>query len=200
MRANDGARSFTEQGRRAQIVRAAIDVIVERGYPSTSFGRIAERAGLSSTGMISYHFRGKDDLMDQVVTDIYAEAAELVGGRIDAEQTARGQLLAFVEASVAYYRTHHRHVRALTEITLGRRGDDRSGPRDRELADLAELLRTGQRTGEFRDFDPDVMAVTVRHALDGVALHLGADTDRDFETWSRELVTTVDRATREDPT
>jgi AcrR family transcriptional regulator len=36
-------------------------------YLRTSFAQMAKRAGLSSTGMISYYFRGKDDLMVAVV-------------------------------------------------------------------------------------------------------------------------------------
>ena len=51
-------RSFTEGARRAQIVQAAIETIAEAGFRHATFARIAERAGLSSTGLISYHFAG----------------------------------------------------------------------------------------------------------------------------------------------
>jgi TetR/AcrR family fatty acid metabolism transcriptional regulator len=48
----DGAapRTFTESARRAQIVQAAIETIAEVGYARASYARIAEHAGLSSTG------------------------------------------------------------------------------------------------------------------------------------------------------
>ncbi|GAA4613614.1 TetR/AcrR family transcriptional regulator [Saccharopolyspora hordei] len=200
MRANTSSgeqgRSFTERGRRAQIVAAAIDTIVELGYPRASFGQIAQRAGLSSTGMISYHFTNKAELMRQVVTDVHAAAEALVGPRIDAADTARGRLRAFIEASIDFYRTHHHQLRALTEILINERGDDPVLPHRRDVEALAELFRAGQRAGEFRDFDPHVMAVALRHALDGVALRLGAETDTDTELYARELVTTFDLATR----
>jgi AcrR family transcriptional regulator len=61
------ARTFTESARRAQIVTAAIEVIAEVGYAKASFSRIAKQAALSSTGMISYHFAGKDDLLTACV-------------------------------------------------------------------------------------------------------------------------------------
>ena len=64
------ARTFTESARRAQIVTSAIDVIAEDGYAKASFSRIAKHAGLSSTGMISYHFAGKDDLITACVAGI----------------------------------------------------------------------------------------------------------------------------------
>ncbi|MEP7024912.1 MAG: TetR family transcriptional regulator, partial [Actinomycetota bacterium] len=50
------ARSVTAMARRSQIVTATIDVIAEVGFGQASFARIAERAGLSSTRLISYHF------------------------------------------------------------------------------------------------------------------------------------------------
>ena len=39
--------------------RSAITTIAELGYASASFARIAKRAGLSSTGLISYHFANR---------------------------------------------------------------------------------------------------------------------------------------------
>ncbi|GAA2776354.1 TetR/AcrR family transcriptional regulator [Saccharopolyspora taberi] len=193
------AKSFTEERRRAQIVEAAIDTIAELGYARTSFGQIAKRAGLSSTGMISYHFRNKAELMNQVVSDVYAVATGIVGARIDEAPTPGGQLRAFIEASVRFYRTHHRHMRALTEIWLAERSEERAVPHQQELQALQGIFRAGQRSGEFRDFSPEVMAVALRHALDGVALHLGADPDADPDRYADELVTLFDLATRKEP-
>ncbi|QUH01010.1 TetR family transcriptional regulator [Saccharopolyspora erythraea] len=193
-------RSFTEERRRAQIVDAAIDTIVELGYAKTSFGQIAKRAGLSSTGMISYHFRNKAELMRQVVSDVYAVALEVVGSRIDQAGDPPAQLRAFIEGSVEFYRTHHRHMRALTEVWLGSRGEDESTapPHRQELESLEEMFREGQRAGDFRDFSPRVMAVALRHALDGVALHLGVEPGTDPDVYAGELVTLFDLATRKE--
>ncbi|TDD47082.1 TetR family transcriptional regulator [Nonomuraea terrae] len=52
--------SVTNSARRAQIVGATIATIAELGYHQASFARIAERANLSSTRLISYHFDHKD--------------------------------------------------------------------------------------------------------------------------------------------
>jgi hypothetical protein len=56
-------RSLTATARRAQIIAATIETIAELGYGQASFGRIAERAGLSSTRLISYHFADKQELL-----------------------------------------------------------------------------------------------------------------------------------------
>ena len=206
MRAKRGSgqreRSFTEQQRRRQIVEAAIETIAELGYARASFGQIAKRAGMSSTGMISYHFGSKDELLSRVVEDVYAVASEVVGESISRAIGPREQLRVFIESSVNFYVTHHRHMRALTEIGLSRReerGPD-ALPHETELQGLQEMFAEGQRAGEFREFSPRVMAVALRHALDGVALRLDADPELDSDTYARELVTLFDLASRKEAT
>src|ERR1700742_3431957 len=95
------ARTFTESGRRAQIVTAAIEVIAEVGYTKASFSRIAKHAGLSSTGMISYHFAGKDDLLAACVTEIEHVTAAYMEPRIDAAVGDIAALPAYAESNVA---------------------------------------------------------------------------------------------------
>src|SRR5688572_20233889 len=63
--------TLTERARRAQIVAAAIETIAELGYRRASFAQIAKRAGLSSTGLISYHFTSKKELDREIVSDIF---------------------------------------------------------------------------------------------------------------------------------
>src|SRR5664280_2542101 len=89
-----GTRSVTATARRAQIVAATIDVIVESGYPQASFARIAERAGLSSTRLISYHFAGKAELIAAVVTEVTTaigqHMAQRMAGQPDAKHALHG--------------------------------------------------------------------------------------------------------------
>src|SRR2546423_8016786 len=110
------ARTFTESGRRAQIVRAAIAVIADAGYLKASFSRIAKHAGLSSTGMISYHFAGKDDLLSACVTEIEEVTGAFMQPRIDAAVGHVAQLRAYVEANVALVGEHRAAVQALIDI------------------------------------------------------------------------------------
>jgi AcrR family transcriptional regulator len=59
-------------GRRLQILRAATDVICERGFDDTRIAQIAERAGVSG-GTIIYHFQTLDRLLVEALK--HAEAA-----------------------------------------------------------------------------------------------------------------------------
>lgn len=52
--------------RRADIVRAARDSFAERGFAQSSLRDIAERAGITHTGLL-HHFRTKDELLAAVL-------------------------------------------------------------------------------------------------------------------------------------
>ncbi|WP_258177149.1 TetR/AcrR family transcriptional regulator [Streptomyces solincola] len=54
--------------RRAEIVRAALEVIAERGYRGASLGAVAERVGLSQQGLLHY-FPTKDALLVAVLAE-----------------------------------------------------------------------------------------------------------------------------------
>jgi AcrR family transcriptional regulator len=59
--------------RRTQIIEAAIGQLAEHGDSGTTFARIVEAGGLSSPGLISYHFADRGDLLESV----YRYVAEL---------------------------------------------------------------------------------------------------------------------------
>ncbi|MEU6799357.1 hypothetical protein ABZ907_47385 [Nonomuraea wenchangensis] len=61
---------------------------------------------------------------------------------------------------------------------------------------LTDILRQGLDDGEFRDFDPQVVAVTVGQALIGAFGRWAADPTVDLNAYAIELITLFDRATR----
>jgi AcrR family transcriptional regulator len=196
-----GERSFTNEARRKQIVAAAIDTIAELGFHGTSFAQIAERAGLSSTRMISYHFSGKDDLLEAVVSEVFSVAAAFIEPFVTAGSTPRDQLRGLIEGNARFYAEHRAHVLAVRDIWYGFRrpdGSRRYGVEafDLEVAMVSEIFRAGQASGEFREFDPRFMAVTLRHALDGLAEQISTRPELDVEECIREFTAIFEGATR----
>src|ERR1700744_1076585 len=112
-------RSVTEQAPRAQIVPATIAVIAEGGYQHATFARIAERAGLSSTGLISYHFANRGELMAQVADRVVATIGEFMAGRMAGATGAADALRRYIDGNVAFVATHRAEMKALLEIFLG---------------------------------------------------------------------------------
>ncbi|GII76618.1 TetR family transcriptional regulator [Sphaerisporangium rufum] len=206
MRVTDGGRrsTLTGEARRAQIVAAAIDTIAELGYRQASFARIAERAGLSSTRLISYHFAGKDELMRQVVLAVVGDIGRHVTERLRREPTAAGALRAYIRAVIGYNADNRPRMAALMEIFLNHRDESGEGSYDAGddadvLNGVEEILRRGQRAGEFRAFDTRVMAFAIQRSLDGLPFLLQAEPGRDIGAYAEELVTTFDLATRAEP-
>ncbi|MFB8137331.1 TetR/AcrR family transcriptional regulator [Streptomyces mirabilis] len=62
-----GTRARSEE-RRAEIVRAALEVIAERGYRGASMASVAERVGLTQQGLLHY-FPTKDALLVAVLKE-----------------------------------------------------------------------------------------------------------------------------------
>jgi len=199
-----GDRSFVEIARRAQIVECAIDAIAELGYAGASLAEIARRAGVSK-GVISYHFAGKRELIEQVVSAVLTKAGAVMLPRIFAEQSAAGMLRAYIESNLEFLGTNLNHIRAVMNIAVGARGDDGKPMVDLTVSfepavrELENLLRSGQERGEFREFSTRVMAVTIRNAIDSLAPILAADPKMDLKLYAKELATTFDIATRKSP-
>lgn len=66
----------TKAARRAQIIEAAIDCFLERGYTNTSMSDIIKASGLSS-GSIYSHFSGKEDILITAINERLNNVKEL---------------------------------------------------------------------------------------------------------------------------
>jgi AcrR family transcriptional regulator len=194
-------RTFIETARRAQIVAAAIDTIAELGYGQASLVRIAETAG-TSKGVIIYHFGSKDDLIREIVAELSARGRAWMGSRLETETTGAGTLRTYIESNLAFIQENRNHVLATVEIALNARGTDGSSlydfsTREAGAEALRQILIYFQGTGEFRaDFDPAVVAMTIRAALDAVPARLARDPALDLGRYGRELADLFHIATR----
>lgn len=195
--------TFTEEARRAQIIQCAIDTIADVGYARASLAEIAKRAGVSK-GVISYHFAGKDELIERVVDHVYNRGAEQITPLLIRQPTVAATLRTYITGNIEFIRGHPHEVAVLTDIFANYRtaeGTLRYGMHTDEplLAPLRELFEAGQRRGEFREFAPAAMARVLRTAIDSTALQILAFPDFDPDAYARELVTLFDLATRKEP-
>ncbi|MGD0704930.1 MAG: TetR/AcrR family transcriptional regulator [Trebonia sp.] len=89
---NDG--KAAEQ-RREQLLRAALDVIVARGYADTRIADVAEHAG-TSPALVIYYFKTRDQLLTEALR--YSEDSWYAAGtqRLAAIPTAAGRLTELV--------------------------------------------------------------------------------------------------------
>jgi len=64
--------------RKQQIITAASELFHRHGYANVSTGQIAESVGITA-GALYRHFKGKQDLLAQALTDVFERATEVVG-------------------------------------------------------------------------------------------------------------------------
>ncbi|MFC7405289.1 TetR/AcrR family transcriptional regulator [Georgenia alba] len=197
-------RSFIEQARRAQLIECAIEVVCELGYGGASLSRIAERAGVSK-GVVSYHFVGKAELIEEVVHDVLARgeayAAREWFDRLPDDAGAWDLLSTYLRSNLTYIAAHPRALQALVQIIGNHRdGEGRRifGPAwsAKLRAPIESICRGGQEAGEFRGFDVHVMAIAVRRVIDGFVFELLDHPDLDAAAFIEEVVDMFDHATR----
>ncbi|HVA91170.1 MAG TPA: TetR family transcriptional regulator [Chloroflexota bacterium] len=189
-------RTFTENARRAQIVAAAIETIAEVGYTRASFALIAKRAGLSSTGLISYHFADKDELIQQIVSTIFSEIEQFMGPRLGWQSSAAEALRTYIQANAEFIGTHRAQMKAFLDIFMNGGFHYDETTELEVVSPVEEILRRGQESGEFRAFDTRVMAVVIQRAVDGLPFLLATYPDINVDAYAREVVTLFDLATQ----
>src|ERR1700733_7639117 len=206
MRTNRGAApdasTFTQRKRREQLLGCAIDAIVDLGFQGMSVGEVARRAGVSK-GVVTYHFAAKDDLIYEVVTEIFDSISEFLESRLG-RTTSESFVADYIFAWVEYYRTHTRYMLAVAEVWGNFR--DETGRRrfseqamTGELADVQRALELGQAAGSRGQFSARVVAVSMKAALDALLGQLAGDPELDLEAYRGELVALFERATRAEP-
>jgi AcrR family transcriptional regulator len=166
--------------RHREIVDAAARVITDRGLAETRISDIAERAGVSP-GLILYYFESKDRLLSEALTfandQFYLRASREIR-RID---SAREQLRRLIDLSVPGYLPEYGRldewalwievwVRALRDPDMAK---DREVLDQRWRAQIAEIVRGGQASGEFSSAeDADELSLRIGALIDGLAIQV----------------------------
>jgi TetR/AcrR family transcriptional regulator, fatty acid metabolism regulator protein len=189
------AKSRTATGSlcRQQIVRAATTVLARDGLSGTSFGAIAREAGLSSTGMVSYHFADKDDLLVTVVDSLLSSLVADVTTAMTRVPGPAERLAAYVAAAVAWQHRHRDGVRALWRLSSGWKAPGLTVAFDEGplREPLQGVLSEGVATGVFRDLDPEWTSRTVLHAVEGFHEVVPSSSEDDADRYAAHVTALV---------
>jgi len=171
-----GTRPKLTQKRRTQMLEAAAEVIGERGLCDTRIADVAERAGLSPA-LVVYYFGSKE----KVLTEALAYAEDLFYIEAFRELTgiegATEKLVRLIElACPAAEQSETDEYWALWVELWSRALRNDEAARKREALDqrwrttIAEVVREGQRSGEFAPCDPERFATYLAALMDGLSL------------------------------
>ena len=194
--------TFTERGRRAQILRGAIDTIVELGWAQSSLVRIGGRVGVSK-GAILHYFPDKDALVGALVLEVHTRLAADVAHAVAAESTAAGRIRAYIRANTDFIADNPRDIAAIVELGASYRSPDRRRladviagaehwPEELVPLDLMALLARERRDPQMHDIDTDSIGMIVRGAIDSAAERHARDPGFDPRPYGRELADMVE--------
>jgi AcrR family transcriptional regulator len=167
--------------RREQMLQAALEVIVERGYPDTRITDVAERAG-ASPALVIYYFKTRDHLLTEALRYSEDEWYETGARRLAAIGTAAGRLEELI--AMACLPEEDADVKSSWLLWLDLWAQSARNPgvaavrqkfdeRWREM--IRSLVQAGQEAGEFTAVDPEDFAVTLSALLDGFAVMIALD-------------------------
>jgi AcrR family transcriptional regulator len=162
--------------RKPQIVKAAAEVLYERGLFDTRIGDIAERAGTSSPTIL-YYFESKDRLLEEAVDQTDREFYGRLSRGQERHKRPSGKLVHLIEETSLgpggisdWTLWMEVWVRARRDPGV-RRSYFALDRRQREL--IAEIVRDGQRSGEFDEAaDPDEFALSLSGLMDGLGVQV----------------------------
>jgi AcrR family transcriptional regulator len=167
--------------RREQMLRAALEVIVERGYADTRITDVAERTG-TSPALVIYYFKTRDQLLTEAIRFSedawYAENVR----RMAEIPTAAGRLAELV-AMICLPGTDPEPrswwLLWLDLWALSPRNPGVAAVRQKSDERWRETIRSivlaGQEAGEFASVDVDDFAITLSALLDGLAVQIALE-------------------------
>jgi len=160
------------------MIRAALEVIEERGFPDTRIADVAERAGVSPA-LVIYYFGTKDSLLTEAMRFSEDAFYELGARRMAAAGDAKDRLEEIV--ALTCLPADEKDVTDSWNLWLdlwAQAARNEAVARVREEFDehwretLRAIVRDGQASGEFRAIDADDFAVGFSALLDGLAIQI----------------------------
>ncbi len=179
--------------RRAKIVEAAMELFLKQGFHKTSVREIATNAQITMGALYLYISRKEDVLylISEAIMSDLADSIHAVGQRASCAETLRAHAEAFFGA----VNRLSREFLLLYRESASLDGAQLQALKESEIlvrTDLADIIRGGIASGEFRDVDPEFVAhniIMLAHmwALKGWALR----SRMDFESFRDEQINLV---------
>jgi AcrR family transcriptional regulator len=175
----------SKQKRMNDIIQAALDEFLEKGYDATSMDAIALRAGISKGGLY-HHFDSKEEILlfvnqklDEPIKKIRQEALEKPSATEALNWYLKHYLLFWVdhEKEIVFYSLSL--TRMLDSPSLWKMYSDWS---EDYLNFLESLFQRGIDSGEFVPHSAFSSALAFMGALDGIIFHLIMNKNLDPES------------------
>lgn len=161
-----------ENQRREQILTAALDVIVEKGYEKSRMDDIVTASNLSK-GAIYWYFKSKKEVYLALVNHWVIHYSANLNYIVEDRQSAAQQLQALFTFFVNQYQDNPRPFKALMEFwSLAARDDDVQQKMHRVYTEFLNLIESilirGVELGEFDLSDTKIAALSIMVNIEGI--------------------------------
>ena len=158
---------------REKLYAAAVSLIGEQGYHGTTVDDIVDRAGVAK-GTVYYHFAGKEELFQAMLTDGLERLSDAFREQVDAHDDPVDALEGIVVTELTFIRENQAFSKLLmSELWRGDRvwREAIVMLRERYVSCVVTVLRRGVEQGVFRpDLDPQWAASIVFGSIATAAL------------------------------
>ena len=166
-----GIRDEQKERRKQEILEAALDLFIRKGYTATSISDIAQRVGMSM-GLMFHYFESKEKLYEELIR--YG-----IAGPMNMMSRKEREPLSFFEdtASQIFIYIRENSFAAKMFVLMGQAYLNDAAPQNikKMLGNLdiytptAELIREGQNNKTIREGDPNALGIAYWCAIQGIA-------------------------------
>jgi AcrR family transcriptional regulator len=154
----------------------------------------AKQANISKTTAL-YHFKTRQDLLNEVVSTVYQEGVGAITPRVQQAASCEDKLYAYITANIEYIAAHPRSIIALQQILSDYAGRKATAIQaevalqtTHAVKPLVDIMTAGQQNGEFiTAFDPTAATLAIRHLIDGASTYIAYSPTLDIGRYSHEL-------------
>jgi AcrR family transcriptional regulator len=146
--------------KREAILKAMLDLVVERGFDNAPMSVLARRSG-ASPGVIYHYFPSKDDLIQAVYARVASIKHEVFFEGVSADESPRDALFTIWLNAYKFYRGHRKETRFLDQYLnsshCGPGAESASDFANHESARILKWLRPKKKGGILKDLPPEAI-------------------------------------------
>jgi TetR/AcrR family transcriptional regulator, repressor of fatR-cypB operon len=157
-----------KRDKREAILKAMLDLVVERGFDNAPMSVLAKRSG-ASPGVIYHYFPSKDELIHAVYERVASIKHEVFLEGVSPDESPREALLRVWLNAYRFYRSHRKETRFLDQYLNSSYCGTAEGATELahpESARIAKWLQPKKKGGILKDLPPE--------AIHGLTLGLAA--------------------------
>src|ERR1700722_3531149 len=146
--------------KREAILKAMLDLVVERGFDNAPMSVLARRSG-ASPSVIYHYFPSKDDLIQAVYERVASIKHEVFFEGVSADESPRDALFTIWLNAYKFYRGHRKETRFLDQYQnsshCGAGAESASDFANHESARILKWLRPKKKGGILKDLPPEAI-------------------------------------------